>query len=289
VATSAVSSVATRGIAARSTTDRGLLRGFLERDRLFAAYALCDLDVREFARTRWGVALAGDEPVAVVLEYAGFAPQPVFAMGEQAGISAILREVIRPRAAYAAVLTATLPAIEEHYRVEPGPQMVRMWVDRASFRPHPADVARLLPVEIGDLNRLYQLGFTAWLPASAIADGVYYGIRVGGQLVAAAGTHVISPEARLGVVGNVLTHVDFRGRGYATATTGAVTADLLRFCDQVVLNVRADNPPALQAYRNLGYREHVRFEERLVHRDDVAGGLLRALAAPVRRLLGRDG
>ena len=123
--------------------------------------------------------------------------------------------------------------------------MVRMWVDRANFRPYPADVRRLLPVEIGELNRLYQLGFASWLPSSAIAEGVYYGIRVGGKLVAAAGTHVVSPHARLAVVGNVLTHVDYRGRGYATAVTGAVTAELLRTCDQVALNVRSDNPPAL--------------------------------------------
>ena len=139
---------------------------------------------------------------------------------------------------------------------------------------------------MGDLNRLYQLGFTAWLPPTAIAEGAYYGIRVGGRLVSAAGTHVVSPEARLGVVGNVLTHADFRGRGYAKAVTGAVTAELLRYCDQVVLNVRSDNPPALQAYRRLGYVEHVRFEERLVHRLDGSGGILRSLAAPVRRLLG---
>jgi len=37
--------------------------------------------------------------------------------------------------------------------------MVRMWVDRTTFRPYPATVQRLLPSEIGDLNRLYQLGF----------------------------------------------------------------------------------------------------------------------------------
>ena len=287
MATTTVHHAAARTLVARTTADRPLLRAFLERDRLFAAYALCDLDVREFSRTRWGVAFAGEEAVAVVLEYGGYAPQPLFVMGEPAGISAILGDVIRPRAAYAALLPANLPAVQAHYRVEPGPPMVRMWVDRASFRPYPADVARLLPVEIGDLNRLYQLGFTAWLPPSAIAEGVYFGIRVDGRLVAAAGTHVVSPEARLGVVGNVLTHVDFRGRGYAQAVTGAVTAELLRFCDQVVLNVRSDNPPALQAYRNLGYREHVRFEERLVHREDPRGGLLRTIVGPVRRLLGR--
>ena len=31
------------GVLARSTTDRVLLREFLERYRLFAAYAICDL------------------------------------------------------------------------------------------------------------------------------------------------------------------------------------------------------------------------------------------------------
>jgi ribosomal protein S18 acetylase RimI-like enzyme len=162
--------------------------------------------------------------------------------------------------------------------------MVRMWVDRAHFRPFPADVHRLRPADIGELNRLYQLGFASWLPSSSIADGVYYGMRIGGRLVAAAGTHVIGREARLAVVGNVLTHVDHRGRGYATAVTGAVTQELLRFCDQVVLNVRSDNPPALQAYRRLGYTEHVRFEERLAHR---IGSPLADLAAPIRRFFHR--
>jgi ribosomal protein S18 acetylase RimI-like enzyme len=162
--------------------------------------------------------------------------------------------------------------------------MIRMWVDRQRFRPYPATVARLLPVEIGELNRLYQLGFASWLPSSAIADGVYYGMRVNGQLVAAAGTHVISPQARLGVVGNVLTHVEYRGRGFATAVTGAVTAELLRTSDQVVLNVRADNPPAINAYRRLGYMEHARFEERLIHR---LGSPWPDLTAPLRRLFTR--
>jgi len=268
----------------KATTDRSVLRAFLEQDRLFAAYALCDLEDREFGRTRWGGAYHGDRLVALVLEYSGMTPQPMFVMGREDGIDAILRDLIRPRAAYLATLTETLAVVKTHYRVDPGPQMVRMWVDRARFRPYPADVRRLLPVEIGELNRLYQLGFASWLPSSSIADGVYYGIRAGGRLVAAAGTHVVSPEARLAVVGNVLTHVDYRGRGYATATTGAVTAELLRTCDQVTLNVRADNPPALQAYRRLGFVEHVRFEERLVHR---LGSPWPDLTAPLRRLFTR--
>jgi len=257
-----------RALVVHETADRSMLRAFLETDRLYSAYALCDLDDREFLRTRWGVALAAGEPVAVVLQYAGYSPQPIFVMGENAGVEAILANVIKPRAAYVAARPEHLSAIAANYRVEPGPAMLRMWVDAAHFRPFPADVELLLPDKIGELNRLYQLGFASWLPAGAISDGLYYGTRVGGRLVSAAGTHVISRSAKLAVVGNVMTHADFRGRGYATAVTGAVTAELLRFCDQVVLNVRADNPPALAAYRRLGYQVSVTFEERLIHRTE---------------------
>jgi ribosomal protein S18 acetylase RimI-like enzyme len=270
------------GLAVRATTDRATLRAFLERDRLYAAYALCDLDVREFARTRWGIATQAEQPVAVAMEYAGLSPQPLFVMGEPAAVSAILRDVLRPRAAFLAALPAHLEAVADVYRIQPGPPMVRMWVDRATFRPHPGAAARLLPAEIADLNRLYDLGFTSWLPGDSILNGVYYGIRVAGRLVAAAGTHVISPEARLAAVGNVMTHRDFRDRGYAKTTTSAVTQELLRTCDQVILNVRADNPPALAAYRALGYQEHCRFEERLVHR---RGSGWDSIVLPFRRWL----
>ena len=271
-------------LSVHETVDRALLRAFLETDRLYAAYALCDLDDREFSRTRWGVATAAGRTTAVVLQYAGYSPQPVFVMGENEGIEAIMASIIKPRTAYLAARQDNLPALSTRYRVETGPQMVRMWVDRERFRPCPGPAQRLLPVDVGELNRLYQLGFASWLPASAIADGLYYGIRAGGQLVSAAGTHVISPSARLAVVGNVMTHAEHRGRGYATAVTGAVTEELLRFCDQVVLNVRADNPPALAAYRRLGYETHVLFEERLIHRNT---SVVSEWAGALRHILGQ--
>jgi ribosomal protein S18 acetylase RimI-like enzyme len=266
-----------------ATTDRALLRAFMDRDILYAAYAICDLDDREFARTRWGAAWSGGSIVALVMEYSGASPQPLFAMGREDGIVAVLRDVIRPRLAFIASLPAAVPAIGSVYRLDAGPQMVRMWVDRGRFRPtgDPA-LERLVPSDAAELNRLYQLGFGAWLPPQAISEGVYYGLRVNGRLVSAAGTHVVSPAARLAVVGNVLTHGDYRGRGYATAVTGAVTAELLKSCDHVVLNVRADNPPAISAYRHLGYAEHIRFEERLAHR---IGSPWSDLALAIRRRL----
>ena len=282
MATVALDRAGTR-IVAEPTTDRDLIRDFLDRDRLFAAYALADLEDRDTGRARWGIARRDGQVVALVLEYGGPSPQPLFITGQDEGIEAILREVIRPSIAYVSCLPPNLATVERRYRLEPGPQMVRMWVDGTTFlRADDAGLERLGPQDAGELNRLYRLGFGSWLPPSAIADGVYFGIRVNGRLVAAAGTHVIGRGARIAVVGNVLTQPEFRGRGYAQATTGAVTAHLLEFCDHVVLNVRSDNPPALNAYRRLGYAEHVRFEERLGHR---VGSLLADISSALRRFI----
>jgi ribosomal protein S18 acetylase RimI-like enzyme len=219
--------------------------------------------------------------VSLVLEYGGPSPQPLFIAGRDDGIDAILRDVVKPSVAYVACLPANQRAVEARYRLEPGPQMVRMWVDRGSFRPaEDPGVEPLSPADAGELNRLYRLGFGSWIPPQAVAEGIYRGIRVNDRLVAAAGTHVIGRQSRIAVVGNVLTQPEFRGRGYAQATTAAVTAQLLEFCDHVVLNVRSDNPPALNAYRRLGYTEHVRFEERLAHR---VGSLWADIASALRR------
>ena len=276
-----------RQLAVRSTRDRELLHRVLDEDRVFAAYAIADTDDSEFGRTRFGVAFGDGEPVAVVMEYRGISPQPVFAMGDPRGISAILRDVVRPRIAYLGAKQAAFRGVREHNRLEAPAPMVRMVVEPGSFRPVIGEAVRLDQGDTGHLNRLYQLGFNAHLPEQAVAAGVYYGVRRGTRLIAAAGTHVISPQWGVAAVGNVYTHREYRGHGLAKVVTSAVTAELLRTCDTVVLNVRADNPPALAVYRALGYREHVEFEERLVHREtslwDSIVGPVRALVSDLRR------
>ena len=274
-----------RALEISATRDRDLLRRFLESDRLRAAYAICDLEPREFARSKWGVAMQGGEPVAVVLEYGGLTPQPLFAMGDGEAIGAILREVIKPRLVYLATDESLLPSVARIYTIDPGPQMLRMFVNRQMFRPALGPALRLGPIDIVDLNRLYGLGFAGWLPAESVAHGVYYGVRVAGRLIAAAGTHVISPEGKLAAVGNVMTHGDHRGRGFAKVTTSAVTQELLRTCDEVVLNVRTRQPAGDRGLSRSRLREHNRFEERLAHR---RGAPWDSILAQLGRLLVRN-
>ncbi len=276
-----------RHLEVRSTRDRRMLHQFLERDRIFAAYAIADTDDAEFGRTRFGIAFDDREPVAVVMEYRGISPQPVFTMGTAAGVAAVMRDVIRPRIAYIGAKADVVPGLRQHYRVDAPAPMVRMAVARDTFRPVLGDAVRLDQADAGHLNRLYQLGLNAHLPEQAVAAGIYYGVRRGSRLIAAAGTHVVSPQWGIAAVGNVYTHREYRGQGLAKVVTSAVTADLLRVCDTVVLNVRADNPPALAVYRTLGYREHTEFEERLAHREtslwDSIVGPIRALVSDLRR------
>ena len=271
-----------RHLEVQRTRDRELIHRILMRDRIFAGYAIADTDDTEFARTRWGIASEEGEPVAVVMEYRGISPQPLFVMGDQDGVSAILRDIIRTRVAYLAAKPELVPAVTPHYRVGTPAAMVRMSVDNESFRPLLGDAVRLDQGDTRHLNRLYELGLTAWLPQEAVATGVYFGVRRGTRLIAAAGTHVVSPMFGIAALGNVFTDREHRGQGLAKIVTSAVTAELLRTVDTVILNVRADNPPALAAYRAVGYREHARFEERLVHRRMT---LWDSIVGPIRQYL----
>ena len=253
-----------------ATRDRELVRSLISGDRWITAHALCDLDDGEFPRTRCYVARRGSETIALGMEYSGWAPQPLHLYGEPAGVAAILMHGIKPRAAWVPTPIGGDPVLDLQYETEKINPMLRMGVDRASFTPYGGEsvalVAPLVPADAPSLNRLYQLGFAAWLPPLAVAEGLYRGIHRNGRLVAAAGTHVLGRRDRIAVVGNVLTASGFRGVGYARATTSAVTAGLLEFCDEVVLNVRSDNSAAIHAYVSLGYSVKAEFEERLVIR-----------------------
>ncbi len=274
---------------ARAVADREEIAGFLRRDRLYAAYALGDLDGPGRNRVLWGMAYGLDgRPTALAMHHEGLVPQPLFLMGDLAGCRAVLTSVIKPRDAYFQSLEGHTPAIAEMYDLEAPVEMLRMAVDRDSFRPFAGPAERLGPRDVEDLNGLYQLGFRAGFPSSVLDDGVYYGVRVRGRLVSAAGTHVLNPREGIAVVGNVMTHADFRGHDFAKMVTSAVTAELLNRVHDVALNVHADNVPAVAAYTRLGYRDYCRMVERLGRRRSGGWGLMRPIREAMRLTWSRE-
>jgi RimJ/RimL family protein N-acetyltransferase len=268
---------------ARVASDREEIAAVLRTDRRYAAYALGDLDGAGRDRCSWGIAYDDrGQAVALAMHQDGLIPQPLFLMGDPAGCHEILASVVRPRDAYLLGTESLDAAVADLYQLERPVTLHRMVVDRPTFRPFAGPAERLGPPDIESLNRLYQLGMRGGFPSSVLDDGVYYGLWVRGQLVSAAGTHVINTHEGIAVVGNVMTHMDYRGHDFAKMVTSAVTAELLERVDDVALNVHTDNFPAVAAYERLGYERHCLLTERLARRRAGGWGIMRPIREALR-------
>jgi len=245
----------------RKLTDKNEILRFLERDRRYAAYAIGDLEEPFWEQCRWFGAESGGQLRALVLLFTGLDPHALFLMGETAGLAVVLGSALRPRRPYITCREKHLPAVRAFYDLTPPEPMVRMVLRPEIFRPvetrsvsSHVRALRLGPAWTGQLERLYALGQGNAFSPYQVALGVFYGVAYRGQLLAAAGTHLVSPTYRVAAVGNVFTHPEHRRQGYATVCTSRVVEELLgRGIDTIVLNVRQDNHPAIRIYERLGF------------------------------------
>ncbi len=260
---------------------RSLLRPGVE----YTAYALGQLEPGLFERTRWFRA-HGDTGTGLVLHSQGGLGDATFVLGDPGAVAAILSLQPGPPQTYATCQPQHIDALKAVYQLANTKPMIRMGVTSATFAPVvSAGITPITGLDIRRLNRLYAAeGGASYYAPEHIDSGVYRGVLREGRLIAVAGTHVVSNQERVAVVGNVFTHPAYRGHGLATATTSAVTAQLLEQCDNVVLTVDPDNAPAVTAYRRLGYREICQLiEASATRRDNFGAGVaFRRLRAAIR-------
>jgi RimJ/RimL family protein N-acetyltransferase len=276
--------------------DRSHILRALETRRAYAAYAIGQLDDRYFDLVRCYQAKGSTGQAVLLFSSAGLG-NAVFALGDSGALTAILRLHRGPRHNYATCQPEHLHAFRRFFTFAQEQSMLRMAVTADSFQPVAdvpagAVVRRLRPSDVRSLNVLYSAeGVPAYYSATHLRDGCYFGVYEHGRLVSVAGTHVISEQWSIAVVGNVFTHPLHRGAGYAELATSATTAELLQRCRDVVLTVDPDNTPAVRAYRRLGYREECRLIEAAVVRKDpfgIGSLLARALARFRGRRQGTD-
>lgn len=266
--------------------DRDKIRALLRPRMEYTAYALGQLEPGLFERTRWFHA-HGETGTALVLHSRGGLGEATFVMGDADAVAAILSIRPGPGHTYATCQPQHLDVLQEVYRLASQQPMIRMAVRAPEFVPtlRGAHVVSLSGVDIRRINALYSSeGGPSYYVPEHIDAGLYRGVVTEGRLVAIAGTHVVSRAEGVAVVGNVFTHPLFRGHGYATAATSAVTAALLEFCELVVLTVDPKNSPAVAAYERLGYREVCQLVEASAQRREAVGtaSLIRRVRAAVR-------
>ena len=151
---------------------------------------------------------------------------------------------------------ADSPFLEAH-------PMVRMRLPH--IPPDPGATLMLGPEDATDVRALYHDGaergeIPDFFQDTMLSAGVYRGLRDAGDLVAVAGTHVVTPT--VAAIGNVYVRQDARGRGLGGRVTAAVAHELRqRGVETIVLNVNQNNAAAIRTYEKLGFVVHGKFVE----------------------------
>jgi len=236
------------------------LQEVLETDRAWTAYALADLRPPWDRQTRW---IAGERSTLMI--FAGLQPPLLFAHGEPAEVE-MLSERIPPGDYWYTLRPTDFARMANRMQIRDQTKMWRMWFKPPASSDRQFDFA---PVRLGlhDLEELQEFYRALDDGPDAFLDkqldlGVYFGIRIAGQLVSAAGTHVACRPLGVAALGNIATRPDQRKRGLAAAATLAVLNELSSLGFRtIVLNVAMDNRPALRLYHKLGFMPYCGFYE----------------------------
>jgi GNAT superfamily N-acetyltransferase len=237
-------------------TDKNQIRTILRRDPAWCVYALGDLSPRMFPKCQWFT-----PDLTMVLHDYGTSILLAHGTGS---IREALDHVAWP--VHLQVQPDALEEIARHANVTNVKQMIRMAWTGGSTRVTDR-VARLGAGDVPAIERLYADGESTgespdFFYASMVTDGVFFGVYKGEDLIAAAGTHLVSREESAAAIGNVYVRRDRRGRGLGRAVTAAVIHELAGI-ETIGLNVRADNDAAIRVYESLGFVRHCDFHEAL--------------------------
>jgi ribosomal protein S18 acetylase RimI-like enzyme len=250
-----------------SLHDRGRIEPILRRNVFLHIYALGDLDDFFWPFTTWYALEDGGEIRAVLLLYTAFDTPTLMALDDVPydplhQLLSSARRMLPPRV-YAHLSPGGRDALGPNVTPQSrGPHLKMALLQPRLDVPGVERVQRMSAHDVADLRALYAVGYPAnWFDPRQIATGHYYGLRVNGELVSAAGPHVYSSGQRVAALGNIVTHPGHRGRGYAAAVTARACAELKRTVDHIGLNVKADNAAAIACYARLGFHPIAEYEE----------------------------
>jgi len=235
----------------------------LNHDRAWSLYALGDLAPEEVRHCEWRVTSL--DPLAVTLFYRAFDPPVFFAIGSALAVERLLDEAELPPSLYLHIRPEILNLVSERYRRVTTKMMQRMILQKPAL----ADFTGVEMIAADDLKVLVELydsrdgnekEGTFFSPAQVV-NGIYFGIRDHGRMVAAAGTHLINRSESVAAVGNVFCLPEYRGKGLGARVTSAVVNALIKEGIQTIgLNVSPESP-ATKLYQRLGFRKACSYVE----------------------------
>jgi len=254
-----------------SLHDKSAIEGFLRRNTDLHLYELGDLDEFFWPHTLWFADAKAPPFTAICLLYIGPSQPTLLALGEQAPLITLLRNIsdLLPVWFYAHVTPGVEAAFEGAFQLEPHGEHLKMSLNYPTklLGTEPPRSVRLGPEDLPEVLQLYRESYPGnWFDPRMLETREYFGIREAGRLVSIAGIHVYSPALRVAALGNITTATSHRKQGLATITTRELCLSLMQKVDHVGLNVAADNHAAIACYRKLGFEIVAPYREFNVHR-----------------------
>lgn len=128
-----------------------------------------------------------------------------------------------------------------------------------------SQVVRLTENDLEDMFGLYEEGYPGnWFNSRMLQTKQYFGLRLNHRLLSVAGIHVYSEKYKVAALGNIVTHPDYRGKGFGKAVTAKLCQSLSGHVDNIGLNVKADNDAAIALYEKSGFQIVSTFYELVV-------------------------
>jgi len=239
--------------------DKNRIETFLRKNVYLHIYSIGDLDDFFWPDTIWYGWEKGDEIQAVTLLYTASEYPTLLALSEQQDVMLeLVRSIIHilPEKFYAHLSPAVAEAVERQCKTESHGKHYKMGLKNKTLL-HDIDCSQVVNLTENDLDEmlsLYEESYPGnWFKARMLQTKQYFGLRIENRLVSIAGVHVYSEKYKVAALGNIVTHQDYRGRGFAKAVTAGLCQSLSQHVDHIGLNVKADNAAAIALYKKLNF------------------------------------
>lgn len=251
-------------------TDIESLEDFLKPFPVENSFVLGYLDPEYATECQWFARRDEEGIRTLVLLYTGLTRPALFFGGHADGVAPLLRHfrqdlperalVRTPKALFDAVKTMYQPANDMR-------EMQRMGLERSIFlarddKQEDSGVVTLTHRDTGAILKTYASWPDHFFDPYQLSTGLYFGVRGDHDDIASiAGIHNVSERYDVAGIGNLVTHPDYRGRGYAHRCTAVLLRRLFERVGLVALDVQSGNVAAIRTYQRFGFQQRAEFFE----------------------------